>query len=105
MGAPREDIMCIKWELSILQKNYEKDCDCCCGEVFRIWLDIDHKALWSTMLEALNSPIVAAVKNHYTNPDGMLKYNRAEMSQAVNSVAKCLKVRSDQTRYDVSPDQ
>ena len=90
--------------LNTLQKDYPNDNDYCFGEIFTEWLSIDPKALWSTMLEALDSPEVNAAKREYSRSISMFQYTELEMVDAVSVVAKRLQETSEDTRYKVSAD-
>jgi len=90
--------------LNILQKDHPNDCDACCGKVFEEWLAVDRSALWSTMLQALDSPEVMAVMDDYSNSSPITVYNRSEMRQAVSIVSEILQENSKENRYRISPD-
>ena len=92
-------------KLNALQKDFPDNCERCCFEVLQEWRDNDFTSLWSTMLEALNSPKVLAVIHEYSDEDQLLQHKELEMVNAVSVVSKCLKQQSIDNRYKVSTDE
>ena len=40
-------------KLNIIQKNYPSDIERCCAEMLQHWLDVDTKASWNKLVDAL----------------------------------------------------
>ena len=41
------------YKLNIIKENYPADIDKCCTEMFKYWLDVDTKASWDKLIDAL----------------------------------------------------
>jgi len=54
--------------LNALQKNYPDDCDRCCDKMLEEWCSLGANPKWRNVLNALDSPAVAAVITSYYNP-------------------------------------
>ena len=40
-------------KLNIIEENYRGDIERCCTEMFKYWLDVDTKASWDKLIDAL----------------------------------------------------
>ena len=41
------------YKLKIIKENYHGDIERCCAEMFKYWLDVDTKASWDKLIDAL----------------------------------------------------
>ncbi|XP_065894793.1 protein NLRC5-like [Dysidea avara] len=69
------------------------------------WLNIDACARWGTIIKALDSPKVVAVKKSFSNPNTILQYSEVDMLEAVLEVANRLQKNSKSSRYSKTEDE